>query len=199
MRLAAIDRMTPSMPDFSATTIAIEQVPARRTTAVLLAALIGCAAVLLSPFYMIATAALADQAVRDAVATRPVAAAQILVGLAFWLVLFGFPIYRLLDTLSRRRSIAIADGRVTVIDRMFGTDRVFSAPLSDFAGVAPYLRATLSGVRHELILVHPDRERSVTIAMAPRLLQSEVDQAVAALGLRELPPQILRRLPVASA
>ncbi len=193
MRLAAIDRMTPSMPDFSAPSILIEQMPARRTTGFLLAVLLAFAAVLLSPFYMIATTALADQALREAVSTRPMAIAQIIAGLAFWLVLLGFPIYRLLDTLTRSRTIAITNGHVTVTDRVFGSDTSWNAPLSAFAGVAPYLRASLSGVRHELILVHPDRERSVMIAMAPRLMQSEVDQVVAATGLKELPPQILDR------
>ena len=124
--------------------------------------------------------------------TRPLAAVQIAAGLAFWLVLLGFPIYRLLDTLTRRRSIEISDGRVTVIDRAFRTDTSWSAPLGEFLGVAPFLRASLSGVRHELILVHPDRERSVTVALAPRLMQSEVAHIAALLGLAELPPQALR-------
>jgi uncharacterized membrane protein len=199
MRLAAIDRMTPSMPDFAAPAITIEQLPARRTTGILLAALVLVAAVLLSPFYLIATAALADQALRDAVSTRPLAVTQILAGLAFWLVLLGFPIYRLLNTLTRSRTIEVADGRVTVVDRAFGTQTSWTAPMSEFLGVAPFLRASLSGVRHELVLVHPDRARSLLIAMAPRLMQSEVDHVSGALGLPELPPHMLRQRPVAAA
>lgn len=192
MRIAAVDRMTPSMPDFTAGILRIDQLPARRTTGFLLAVLIAFAAVLLSPFYLVATTAFAEQNLRDVVSTRPLAAAQIMAGLAFWLVLLGFPIYRLLDTLTRSRSIEIASGRVTVEDRAFGQVSSWSAPVADFLGLAPYLRASLSGVRHELILVHPDRERSVLIAMAPRLMQSEVDLAAASLGLRELAPQALR-------
>jgi hypothetical protein len=195
MRLAAIDRMTPSMPEFSSASLTIEQVPARRTTGFLLAVLVALAAVLLSPFFVIASTALADQALREAVSTRPVASLQLLTGLTFWLVLFGFPIYRLLNTLTRSRAIEIADGRVTVMDRVLGGETTWSAPLSDFLGVAPYLRASLSGVRHELILVHPQRARSVMIAMAPRLMQSDVDQVVSALGLKELAPQMLRQRP----
>lgn len=192
MRIAAIDSMTPSMPDFTVPSVRIDQFPARRTTGVLLAVLIAFAALLLSPFYLVATAALADQGLREAAATRPLAMVQICVGLAFWLVLLGFPIYRLLDTLTRSCIVEIAAGRVTVSDRSFGRSSSWSAPLADFLGVAPYLRASLSGVRHELILVHPDRERSVLLSMAPRLMQSEVDQVATALGLKELAPQILR-------
>lgn len=197
MRFAAIDRMTPSMPDFAGLQVTIQQLPARRTTGVLLGILLIVAAALLSPFYMIATTALADQALRDAVSTRPLASLQILTGLAFWLVLLGFPIYRLLNTLTRSRIIEVAAGRVTVVDRAFGVETCWSAPMSEFLGVAPYLRASLSGVRHELVLVHPDRARSVLIAMAPRLMQPEVDQVASALGLPELPPQMLRQPPLA--
>lgn len=192
MRNAAIDSMTPSMPDFTAASVRIDQFPARRSTGVLLALLLAFAAVLLSPFYLVATAALADQGLRDAAATRPLAIVQICVGLAFWLILLGFPIYRLLDTLTRSRVVEIAAGRVTVADRSFGRSSVWSAPVADFLGLAPYLRASLSGVRHELIMVHPDRERSVLVAMAPRLMQSDVNQVAAALGLKEVAPQILR-------
>lgn len=199
MRLAAIDSMAPSMPDFAAASLTIEQLPARRTTGALLGVLLLLAAALLSPFYMIATTALADQALRDAVSTRPLAFAQILTGLTFWLVLLGFPIYRLVTALTRSRTIDLRDGRVTVVDRAFGEETTWSAPLSEFVGVAPFLRASLSGVRHELVLVHPDRARSLLIAMAPRLMQSEVDQVSRALGLPELAPQILRHRSAAAA
>ena len=190
MRPSAIDSMTPSMPDFTASSIRIEQVPARRTTGLLLAVLLAFAALLLSPYFLIVSA-LADQTLRDAASARPLATAQILAGLGFWLALLSFPIYRLLDTLTRSRSIEITDGRVTVADRAFGRQSSWGAPLGEFLGVAPYLRASHSGVRHELILVHPDRRRSVLIAMAPRLMQSDVDPVLSALGLSELPPLVL--------
>jgi hypothetical protein len=185
--------MTPSMPDFAAPTIRIVQLPARRTTGLLLLALFAVAALLLSPYFLIVTAALADQTVRDVASARPLATAQILAGLAFWLILLGFPIYRLLDALTRSRAIEITDGRVWVSDRAFGRVSSWNAPLTEFLGVAPFLRATHSGVRHELILVHPDRQRSLLIAMAPRLMQSDVNPVLAALGLAELPPRVLSR------
>jgi hypothetical protein len=181
------------MPDFSAPTIRIVQLPARRTTGLLLFSLLTVAALLLSPYFLIVTAALADQTVREVASARPLATAQILAGLAFWLILLGFPIYRLLDALTRSRSIEIAGGRVSVADRAFGKVSSWDAPLTEFLGVAPFLRATHSGVRHELILVHPERQRSLLIAMAPRLMQSDVNPVLAALGLSELPPRVLSR------
>ncbi|MCU0955410.1 MAG: hypothetical protein MUC37_12580 [Hyphomicrobium sp.] len=193
MRPSAVDSMTPSMPDFAAPTIRIVQLPARRTTGLLLFSLLAVAALLLSPYFLIVTAALADQTVREVASARPLATAQILAGLAFWLILLGFPIYRLLDALTRSRSIEIAGGRVSVADRAFGKVSSWDAPLTEFLGVAPFLRATHSGVRHELILVHPERQRSLLIAMAPRLMQSDVNPVLAALGLSELPPRVLSR------
>jgi hypothetical protein len=59
MRPSAVDSMTPSMPDFAAPSIRIEQYPARRTTGILLLMLLAVAALLLSPYFLIATAALA--------------------------------------------------------------------------------------------------------------------------------------------
>jgi hypothetical protein len=195
MRIAAVDRMMPPKPDFCAACVRIEQMPARRTTGLLLALLIGFAALLLSPFYLVATAALAAQDLQGAASIRPMAIAQIIAGLAFWLILLGLPIYRLLDTLTRSRSIEISAGQVSIEDRVFGRTKIWSGALADFLGVSPYLRASLSGVRHELILVHPELHRSVLVAMAPRLMQSEVDQVTTALGLRELAPQTFRQRP----
>jgi hypothetical protein len=192
MRLAAIDRMSPSMPDFTAPVVQILQQPSRRSVGALLALLIVIGALMLFPFYLLASTALADGGLRDAVADRPLAALQVLTGLAFWLLLIGFPVYRLGDALTRARTIAIADGVVTVEDRAFGQCASWSAPLGEFIGVAPYLRASLSGVRHELVLVHPDRSRSVLIALADRLQQSEVDRIARVLGRPELSPSAVR-------
>jgi hypothetical protein len=195
MRLAAIDRMTPSMPDFTEPVVHLLQQPSRRSVGALLALLTMIGALMLLPFYLLASSALADGGLRDAVATRPLATLQILTGLAFWLLLIGFPIYRLGDALTRARSVEIANGLVTVEDRAFGRSATWSAPIGEFIGLVPYLRASLSGVRHELILLHPDRSRSVLIALADRLQQSEVDRIAGALGRPELPPRAIRGRP----
>ena len=69
----------------------------------------------------------ADSYSEATVATRPIATLQILTGLAFWLLLIGFPIYRLGDALTRARSVEIANGLVTVEDRAFGRSATWSA------------------------------------------------------------------------
>lgn len=186
MRPAAIDRTTPPMPDFSKATIRIEQFPARRSGSALLAFLVLAALLLLSPFFLIVSTALASQGLRETVATQPLAVAQVLTGLTFWLVLFGFPIYRLLDSVTRSRIVEIAHGRLTVTDRSFGREATWQVPIAAFSGVAHNLRTSLSGVRHELILVHPQRERSVLLAMANTLNTSDLNRVCTALGLPEM-------------
>ena len=66
-------------------------------------------------------------------------------------------------------------------------------PLASFAGVAHHVRASLSGTRHELILVHPDREKSVLLSLAAKVAQAEVDRVAALLGHKEISPGVLYR------
>ena len=69
----------------------------------------------------------------------------------------------------------------------------WSEPLSAYAGVAHHVRASLSGTRHELILVHPEREKSVLLSVAPRTTQAEVNRVINLLGSFEIPPSALYR------
>ncbi len=60
-------------------------------------------------------------------------------------------------------------------------------------GVVHHVRASLSGTRHELILVHPQREKSVLLSLADKMPQSEVDRVAALLGQKVVPPSELYR------
>ena len=55
------------------------------------------------------------------------------------------------------------------------------------------MRASLSGTRHELILVHPERDKCVLLSVAPRTTQAEVDRVATLLGHKEIPPSELYR------
>jgi hypothetical protein len=134
-----------------------------------------------------------DPSLRLAMAGRPAALFQILCGLAFWAVLLGWPIKRLFDGLTNTRKVYIDNGAINVTDTGIWGTRDWQAPLSTFAGIAHHVRASHSGVRHELILVHPNRRKSVLLAMANRMQQSEVDRAVDMLGLPEVPASAVYR------
>lgn len=59
--------------------------------------------------------------------------------------------------------------------------------------VAHHVRTSLSGTRHELILVHPEQEKSILLCVAPRTSQSEVDCVAALIGHKPIPPGELYR------
>jgi hypothetical protein len=124
-------------------------------------------------------------------ADNPGAAAQVLVGIAMWTVLFVLPAKRIVQRFGAARRILVDRDFVTVNDRgFFGTHR-WSAPLSDYAGVARHLRSTLSGLRHELILVHREPRKSVLLHSGDLASLPTVEQAIKLLALPEIQPREL--------
>jgi hypothetical protein len=130
---------------------------------------------------------------RALVAQHPALGMEILAGIAFWTYLLGLPLKRLFDRLAVKRSIEIDAATVTVTESGHFRSWTWQAPLSSFAGVAHHVRASLSGTRHELILVHPTREKSVLLSLAHQMSQSEVDRVAALLHHHEIPPTELYR------
>ncbi len=195
MRISAVHRISPAAAPL-ALPLSLEQSPSRRSALVVLVLLLPIAALLLSPFVLLATGLVEDPLLRQTLAGRPASALQILCGLAFWAILLGWPIKRVFDGLTKNRTVQIANGMIDVSDTGLLGTRDWQAPLTSFSGIAHHVRASRSGVRHELILVHPDRRQSVLLAMADRMHQSQVDQAVHMLGLPEIPPSsVYRRTP----
>jgi hypothetical protein len=118
---------------------------------------------------------------------------EILAAIAFTTYLLWLPMRRLLGRLVIRRTVEIDATSVRVLEGGHFRSWAWSAPLSSFTGVAHHVRASLSGTRHELILVHPIREKSVLLSVANRTAQGEVDRVVALLGHKEIPPSELYR------
>jgi hypothetical protein len=153
--------------------------------------LLPIAAALAAATTSIAISAVIDPAVRDLAWTHPTAGLLGLCGLALVMAMFGWPaVRRALDVIGSR-SIEIADGAVAVtLCTPFGTD-IRTEPLSRFDGLAHVIRTRIGGTHHELVLVHPDRARSVRIARADRFTKDDVDAACAVLGLGEVPARAL--------
>ena len=61
------------------------------------------------------------------------------------------------------------------------------SPLSEFRGIAHRIAASLSGTRHELILLHGNGRRSVMVAAKDVLTPAEVARVAKLLGQREIP------------
>lgn len=186
MRLAAIDTSTPAGP-FTTLPLLIEQHPSRAAPLLTLAVLLPLSVALLVPFVLVGYHVLFDGSVRALVAAKPGSMVQILIGLAFWAVLFAWPLKRIADLMVRGRSIEIDRHRVTVTELGLFSRSTWVEPTGAYAGLQHNVRASLSGVRHELILVHPEPERSVLVAIAPRFTEEQIGGLAKVFGVAEIP------------
>lgn len=198
MHFSAIDSIVPaSLP--SELPLRLEQHPSRVSTVLKLTVLLPATLALLTPFLLVASAVAADPAVRAVLAARPASIVQLAFGLAFWGVLFAWPLKRLAETLAQRRTIEIVGGRVRISDQGLLGARTTETALADYTGVIHHVRSSLSGLRHELILAHEDRDRSVLLAIADRFSQAEIDRASRLLGLCEMHPRVIYSVGTRSA
>jgi hypothetical protein len=127
----------------------------------------------------------------DALAQRPLASIQIAAGLALWAALFVVPASRAITTLWRRRVVSIGHDTVEISDRLLTGARTCHVPLSAYSGIAHHIRASLSGLTHEIVLVHADPTLTVTIASGERVTQGMLDAAKSLLRLPEVPPRAI--------
>ncbi len=93
----------------------------------------------------------------------------LLAGLVWWPLRLG------VTRLARRRTVEICRDHVFVTDRGHFSEMRWSAPMSEFAGVAHHVRSSLSGVRHELVLVHPKRRRSLILRVSEKISEQDLD------------------------
>ena len=182
MRGSSADTSTP----FTSLPLVIDETSSRSSplalTALLAPILIGLAV----PFAMLGSAIITEPAARLAVAERPLAAAQVILASLALGVLVGWPLVRLLRSAAGRRTIRIAGGHVTVKDaHPFGRTS-WTEALSSYTGLAHRVVTSLSGVRHELLLIHPDHRRTLLIWAAPRLAQEDVTEVAKLLNVAEI-------------
>ena len=185
MRIAAIDRIETSQPagqlphEFH-----LSSKPLSAWTLITISLL--AIAALLMPVGMIAVEAMEHPEALSVISKNPWSAVLLATGLCVALVLLAFPLRAGLSRLSGRRTVRLGDGIVSVEDvRVLGTRR-WSAPVQEFCGVTHHIRATLSGPRHEIILVHPDRSKDVLLQLASRAPQPGADHYAAMLGVPEI-------------
>jgi hypothetical protein len=191
MRVAIFDRVEPPAPI---------EFPCRLTAtcshraAAMLLILIFPALLLVcfSATMLIVNAALLPEA-RAVVARHPVLGFEVLLAIALIGCLLGLPAKRLFARLTLAHEVAIDAASVTVTERSRFRTKTWSQPLSSYTGLAHHVRASLSGVRHELILVHPEREKSVLVSLAERISQAEVDRVALLMAQKEIPASALYR------
>jgi hypothetical protein len=181
----------PASP-FEALPFSFVQQSHRATATLLLLLTLPVLAVLIVPPALILFLAVED--LRHAIADKPLAVGMLVLGLVTWAGVFLVPTQRLVRKLWTTRSVSVAADRVTVNDDGLLGSRLWTAPLSDFSGIAHQVRATLSGVRHELVLVHRDRRRTVPLHTADRISQATIDRAAALFRLPQLSARELYRV-----
>lgn len=193
MGLLSFEAIEPPAP-LATLPVRLEQYSPRLSAALLLSMLIPTAIALLAPYAILAVHVLGDANARELFAERPGAVVQIALALTVWSVLLGWPVQRGVRRLASKRTVEIDGTAVTVTDRGLTAGRTWTEPLGSYTGVAHHIRASMSGIRHELILVHSNPQRSVLVAIAPRFSQSEIDAAASLLGRPEVSSRLLYRL-----
>ncbi len=190
MRVAIYDRVEPPMP--ANLPLRLTQTCSQRSATAFLTLVVPvtCAAIIAA---LAVVAAILTPTARTFIGDHPVQGMEILAAVGFLVYLIALPTKRLIDRLATTRTVDIAHGVVTVTEGGYFRSWVWSAPLGSYAGVAHHVRASLSGTRHEIILVHPERAKSVLLSVAPRTLQSEVDGVAKMLDHQQIPPAELYR------
>jgi hypothetical protein len=138
------------------------------------------------PLALLGAHAMAEPTAFALITDHPTEAVQIALGLTLWCALFVWPLRLVLARAGAARVIDIAAGMVRVTEQGPFRTAAWTEPLGAYRGVAHYVRTSLSGVRHEMILVHADPRRHVLLAAAPAMPQSLLTRTASLLGLPEI-------------
>lgn len=157
-----------------------------------LALLAGLASVVVLPQIALATYALANPETRALILDRPLMTAELALSMVFWIGLFAWPLRRLYARVNGRRRVEITRMLVAVRDQKIMKTETWVAPLASYSGIAHHIRASLSGSRHELILVHPDRARSVLLMVSEHISEADLQRFASLLGLPQIPARQAR-------
>lgn len=151
--------------------------------------LAGLAGVIVLPQIALAVYALLNPETRAMILARPLMTAELAVAMGFWMGLFAWPLRRLLARVNGRRRVEISRSIVAVRDEKLLGTKTWMAPLSAYQGITHRVRASLSGSRHELVLVHPDASRSVLLMVSEYISEAEIQRFANHLGLPQIPAQ----------
>lgn len=141
------------------------------------------AALIVVPQIGLAVYALASPELRAVLAANPIAALELAVAFVFWAALVCWPLRNIVVAMASDRIIDIRNGDVMVVDRTPFSTQGWRMPLATYSGVSVRLRTSLSSVVRDVVLVHPEANRSVTLATAEQVGQGEILELCRILGL----------------
>lgn len=139
------------------------------------ALMVGLAGLIVAPQLALAIYALGASELRQAVVAAPWIGVELAIGLISLIGLVCWPLRLRVARLARRRDIVINRDHVVVTDHHAFGETPWSASMSEFAGVTHHVRSSLSGVRHELVLVHPERGRSLILRVSEQIPGRDLD------------------------
>jgi hypothetical protein len=148
-----------------------------------LALMSALAAAVIGPQIALALTAIASPEIRAILENQPSVAIELALAFVFWTALVCLPLRSMLAAILCRRQVSIADGMIEVVDIAPFSRKTWRAPLASFDGIAHHVRSSLSGVRHEAILVHPDTRRNVILMVAAQIGDPELRELGQVLGL----------------
>lgn len=149
--------------DFRPIRIELTRASWRTALGVVTAVSVGMA--LFGGMILVASQALSEPEALNLAMARPMATLQIVAGVLLLATLILVPVSRLVARVARTALIEIDDRVVRVKETGWLARRSFTEPLAAYEGAAHRIRTTLSGVQHEVVLVHPDASRDVVIAL----------------------------------
>lgn len=179
MRVATFDRIEPAMP--TQLPANISQTSSQRAAGAMLIVAVPLAFTAALATLSVLTAMLSLEP-REVLLQHPLIAVEIAIALILVATLIALPIKRLLDRLLTTRTVSIDNGGVTVTDNGYFVTQTWFEPLTAFIGVAPHMRATLGATRHEIVLVHSKRGKSILLSVAPKASPAELDRIANMLG-----------------
>lgn len=145
------------------------------------------AGLIVAPQIALAAYAFGSPEVRASLIAHPWATVELAVALCFWMGLVCWPVRSMLSALICHRFVEIRGVEVQVIDKTQFSTSLRRTPLTTYEGIALDERSSLSGIRHEATLVHPDRRRSVILMVAEHIGEAEVQELCRVLGLTRIP------------
>jgi hypothetical protein len=167
-----------------------------RTSALLRLALIFPA--LIGVFLPLGMVAAHAAEVASVAQSRPMAAAQLAFAGMLWMALFGLPAMSLVRRYGSHRTVHVDETFVAISETGPFLRHGRTRPLSDFSGIAHVVRTSLSGTRHDLLLVDAQRGRHVVFYSDTTIPAETIMSASANLGLPEIPARDLVRWPTFS-
>lgn len=189
MRAAAFETILPHGP-ITVLPLNLTQTPSHSSPFLLLALALPAALGVLTPYWLIATHAAHDSSLLfERVETTLLLGCALLI----WMFLFGWPIVRRAWQIGIHRTVTIARDAISVRDEGPFGQKSWRQPLGAYRGIAHHVRSSLSGTRHELLLIHPDPTRTLLLRAADKISQAEIDELTVLLGCREIAPQVFYR------